>query len=129
MILGYPLFLFLSVAAVALFSFVAVATFSDARRREREAFYKSDMLKKLAESQAGGAGAALELLREQQRYSEISKRDGLRIGGLVTMAVGVGLMIFLYELLSGSQVYLCGLIPLLVGVALSAASFMPPPKL
>ena len=49
-----PLFLFLSVGSIALFSFVAVAAWSDARRREREAYYKSETLKKIAEAQGLG---------------------------------------------------------------------------
>ena len=46
-----PIFLFLSVASVALFSFVAVAVWSSERRREREAYYRSEILKKIADTQ------------------------------------------------------------------------------
>ena len=38
------------------------------------------------------------------------------------MAVGVALMVFLHQLIGGTPVYLAGLIPLLVGVALLVAS-------
>ena len=57
------LFLFLAVGAAALFSMIAVASWSEARRKEREAYYKNDMLKKLADTPGPGANAALELIR------------------------------------------------------------------
>ena len=41
--------IFLSVGAASLFGFLAVAAWSEARRQERESYYKNDMLKKLAE--------------------------------------------------------------------------------
>jgi FtsZ-interacting cell division protein ZipA len=39
-------FVFLAVGAVALFSMVSVAVWSEARRKEREAYYKNDMIKR-----------------------------------------------------------------------------------
>ena len=109
-------FLFLSVGAVALFSFIAVASWADARRKEREAYYKSETLKKIAESQ--GAGAVVDLLREEHKQATIRRREGLKLGGLVNLAVGVGLMAFLGGLIHNERVYLVGLIPLFIGVAL-----------
>ena len=119
------LFVFLSVGAVALFSFIAVATWADARRKEREAYYRSETLKKVAESQAGAS--VLELFREEQRYADRKRREGLKIGGLVNLAVGLGLMILLGGLVHDEPVYLVGVIPLLIGAALLGyALFMMP---
>jgi hypothetical protein len=42
----------------------------------------------------------------------------LKIGGLINVGVGIGLLPFLKMLLPGQAVYLCGLIPLMVGVAM-----------
>ena len=39
------------VTAVSVCSFLAVASWSNTRRKEREAYYKNDALKKLAEMQ------------------------------------------------------------------------------
>ncbi|HEX4068414.1 MAG TPA: hypothetical protein VHZ09_20510 [Acidobacteriaceae bacterium] len=117
-------FIFLSVGAVALFSMISIASWSGARQKEREAYYKNDMLKKLAEAQGPGANSALELLREEDRIIAARTRWGLQIGGLVTSAVGLGLMIFLAALLGANGVWLCGLIPLLVGGALYASSYV-----
>ncbi|MBV8896607.1 MAG: hypothetical protein JO051_08855 [Acidobacteriaceae bacterium] len=119
-----PIFVFVSVAVIALFSFLAVSSWADARRKEREAFYKADMVKKVAESPETGGASALELFREQQRYAERRKREGLRIGGLINVAVGIAMMIFLRELMPGPPIYLCGLIPLFIGAALLASSFL-----
>jgi len=71
-----PFFLFLSVACVAVFSFVAVAAWASERRREREAYYKSETLKKIAESQGPGSSSALELLREEERIEARRRREG-----------------------------------------------------
>ncbi len=42
-----------------------MASWSDARRKEREACYKSKALKKIAETQGGGGSTALEYLPEE----------------------------------------------------------------
>ena len=123
-----PIFLFLSVGAVSLFSFIGVAVWSDARRREREAYYKHEMLKRMAEIQGTGVASALELLREQDRIAERRCREGTKLGGMVTASIGIGLLVFLRALVPDRPVYLCGLIPLLIGIALLAYSYVLAPK-
>jgi len=118
-------FVFLAVGAVALFSMISVAVWSGARQKEREAYYKNDMLKKLADTQGPGANSALELMREEARISTLRMKQGLQIGGLVTGAAGLGVMIFLRFLLGSEEgVYLCGLIPLFVGMALFGSAWL-----
>ena len=64
----------------------------------------------------------------QSRQEGARKREGMKIGGLVNMGVGIGLMIFLHALVKDAPVYLCGLIPGLIGVALlTYALFLAPP--
>jgi len=121
---GVMVFVFLAVSAVALFSMISIASWSGARQKEREAYYKNDMLKKLADSQGPGAASALELMREEARLEAIQRRQGLRIGGTVLLGVGVGLMIFLKALIAHAPIYLCGLLILLIGVALLGSSYM-----
>ena len=132
---SFPLFMFLSVGSIALFSFIAVASWADARRREREAYYKSETLKKISEAQGAGASSAVEFLREEslrraeeKKHAERHRREGIKLGGLVTAAVGIGLMIFLQAIERDEPVYLVGLIPLLIGVALLAYSYLLAPK-
>lgn len=82
-------------------------------------------LKKLADSHGASFGSALELMREETRLAAIRARKALQIAGLVTAAAGVGVLIFLRFLLGGGQsVYLCGLIPLFVGIALFGSSWI-----
>jgi ferric-dicitrate binding protein FerR (iron transport regulator) len=123
-----PFFLFLSVGAVALFSFIAVASWADARRREREAFYKSETLKKLAETQGTGATSALEILREEERIAARRKIEGMKLGGLVLIATGLGLIVLLVMLVRNEPVYAVGLIPLLIGAALLVYAYWLAPK-
>ena len=121
------MFLFLSVLMICIFSFISIAVWTDARRREREAYYKSEMLKKIAET-GGGSNPALEYLRERERIAEKKRIAGFKIGGLVNIAVGIGVMILLYGLVRPAPVYLSGVIPLLIGVALLVCGYWMGPK-
>ncbi len=117
------------VGSIALFSFLAVATWADARRKEREAYYKSETLKKIAENSGEGARAAIELMREQQGTTVKRRLEGMKLGGLVTAAVGIGVMVLLHGIANDEgPVYLAGLIPLLIGLALLAYAFVLAPK-
>jgi hypothetical protein len=118
-----PIILFICV-----FSFVSVAAWSDARRREREAFYKSETIKKIAETPGEAAISALEYLREQEKIATQRRHEGLALGGLVSAATGIGLLIFLYALIPNKAICLVGLIPLFVGLALLAYSYFLAPK-
>jgi hypothetical protein len=127
---GIMLFVFLSFGAVALFSFIAVTTWAGARRREREAYYRSETLKKIADTQGAGGGSALEFLREEEKIERRRKREGQKLGGLITMAVGVGMMIFLYSVPDPDAhfAYRVGLIPLLIGAVLLGNALLSAPK-
>jgi ferric-dicitrate binding protein FerR (iron transport regulator) len=116
---------FLSVGAVALFSFLAVGAWSESRRREREAYYRTEAIRKLAEATPDVAASALEFLREQERNDKERVRAQIKIAGLVTCGVGIGMMVFLGALIREAPIYLSGSIPLLIGVALLAWSYIP----
>ena len=112
--LGMGLWMFLSVGAVSLFVvFIPLVSWIDGRRKEREAFYKADTMRRLAESTGEGAKAAIQLMREEDRIKRTKTLEGMKIGGLINIGVGVGLMIFLRVLIGGGSgsPYLCGLIP------------------
>ena len=118
---GLGLWIFLSVGAVALFAvFIPFVTWLESRRKEREAFYRAETMRRLAEASGEGAKASLELVREESRQERIKMREGIKLGGLICVAVGVALVIFLRILLGGgnNSPYLCGLIPGLIGVAM-----------
>lgn len=109
-----PIVLFVSV-----FTFLVFAVWFGTRQKEREAFYKSETLRRISEASGDGAKAAIDLLREEERLKRIKAREGVKIGGVVNVGVGIGLVIFLWMLI-GPKVALCGLIPGLIGVALLA---------
>jgi hypothetical protein len=121
---GVALFGFLAVGAVALFSMVAVASWASARQKERESYYKNDMLKKIAESQGPGVASAVELMREEAKIATIRTKQGLKIGGLVMIAIGIGLLIFLHALITDAPIYLVGVLVFLIGAALFASSYV-----
>lgn len=120
--------LFLSVATISLFSFISVAAWSDARRREREAYYRSDTLKKLAESQTAAAAPIVELLREQDRREVRRRREGIKLGGLVSTAVGIGVLPLLRAVEQNERVFLAAFVPILVGLALLSYVYILAPK-
>jgi hypothetical protein len=115
------MWIFLSVGAVALFVvFIPTVSWIDGRRKEREAFYKAETFRRLTESSAEGAKAAIELMREESRMERIKKYEGLKLGGLICIAVGVAMVIFLRVMAASDPgaPYLVGLIPAFIGVAI-----------
>ena len=117
------------IGSIGLFTFLSVAVWSDARRKEREAYYTGEALKKVAEGSGEGAKGALELMREQHRNAMMRKQEGMKLGGLITAAVGLGTMVLLRGIANeDGPVYLAGLIPLLVGLVLAVYAFVLAPK-
>jgi cadmium resistance protein CadD (predicted permease) len=67
-------------------------------------------------------------MREQEKNSVKRRLEGMKIGGLVTSAIGIGVMVLLRGLVREEPVYLVGLIPLLIGVALLLYPLLLAPK-
>ena len=111
------------VGTVAMFTMIIFGIWFGTRKKEREAFYKAETLRRITEASSEGAKAAIDLLKEEERLKRIKDREGLKIGGLVCVAVGIALLIFLRVLVHDEPVYLCGLIPGFVGVALLSYVF------
>jgi len=101
---------------IVVFTFTGVVHWVDTQRKEREAYYKAETLRRVTEASGEGAKAALELMREDERLKRVHVREGMKIAGLVNIGVGIGLLIFLHGLLPGTAIYLCGMIPGLIGV-------------
>jgi hypothetical protein len=118
--------MFLSFVVVALFSFISIAAWAGTRHQERKDFYRSEMLKKLAES---GQGAVLEYLREEERQEDRRRAErrerefeGHRLVGLILLAVGSTMAIAMYFVVREVPVYLFGLIPASIGLVFFAMS-------
>ncbi|HXR40658.1 MAG TPA: hypothetical protein VN776_16260 [Terracidiphilus sp.] len=122
------IFLFPIAIIVVTFAFTGVIHWVDSSRKEREAFYRAETLKRLAEAPGEGAKAAIDLMREDERVKCAKSREGMKVGGLVNVGVGVGLIIILHAMVRTNPAYLCGLIPGIIGVALLVyVYFMAPP--
>ena len=119
--LFWPMIALMTIASL---SFVAVIVWLVSRVKEREDYYRNETVKKISES--GTSTAVIEYLRESDRIALQRLRGGIRLGGLVTAVIGIGLMVFLRAIgHENSGTYLVGLIPLLVGVTLFGyAQFM-----
>ena len=121
------IFLIPIVGGVALFAFLSVAAWADARRREREALYRSEILKKLADSTGEAAQQILAMIHEQDRNTERKSREGMKLGGLMTAVVGAGVII-MFRLMTGGAEWAVGLIPLFVGAALLLYAYVLAPR-
>jgi hypothetical protein len=118
---SWGLWAFLSISTIAIFGiFIPLVSWIDGRRKEREAFYKAETFRRLAEASGEGAKAVLELLREEERLKRMKTLEGLKMAGPINIAVGIGLTIFLRFLIGGAygSPYLVGLMPALIGVAM-----------
>jgi hypothetical protein len=116
------LFLFLAAIVVSVFAFLSVATWVTAPSKERQARDCFALLKTLAEQPGENATRILDLLQEEDQ-SRAAKRahDERRSwteGGIILVAVGTGLAAMLL-VLAGSGTWSVGLIPFLVGIAMT----------
>ncbi|MGB8259422.1 MAG: hypothetical protein WCE75_03690 [Terracidiphilus sp.] len=113
------LWIFLSIGAVSLFVvFIPLVSWIDSRRREREAFYKAETVRRLAESSGEGAKAAMDLMREENRLQRIKTLEGMKVGGLITLAVGISLSLLIGLGNGDREGWFVGMIPGLIGVAM-----------
>ena len=108
--------LFLSVGALAVFTFLSIVVFSEARSKERIEYHRGETLRKVAEQSGEGAKVVLEVIREEEQIAERKRVEGIKLGGLITTVTGIGLGIFLYNL--APEVVAVSLIPFLVGIAM-----------
>jgi hypothetical protein len=118
-----------TVTIVAVFTFVTVASWAENRRRERESYYREETYRKILEHGGDSGDRILELMRNEERVRERRRIEGLRLGGLITTVVGIGVMIFLRALIDErTPIYLAGLIPLLIGIVLVFYGFFMAPR-
>jgi hypothetical protein len=125
-----PRFLFSSLLVVGLSAFVSLMVWARERRREREAYYRHEVHKRVADTQGAGAGVLMEVLREEDRIARRQRREAQKVSGLVTIAAGVGVTIFLriVDARDPDPAYVVGVIPLLVGAALLLYAYVLGPR-
>ncbi len=116
--------LLMMVSILASFTLVSVLVWSKNRRRERESYYRHETYRKMMEVSGSGAQAVVDLMREEEAREARKRAEGLKFAGLILLAVGAGLMIFLGFLVPHQAVFLIGVIPLLIGVVMVAYGFL-----
>ena len=126
------------VGSVAVFGYAAVEVWVKSRRKEREAFYRSETLRRFSESnQPDMLARFLAEEKAARREMRVQQRESLRLGGLVTMMAGIGFGVMLAGIAPRQSFYLYdlipfnifGLVPFLVGLAILIYVYLLAPKL
>jgi len=116
-----------AISIVAVFTFVAIAAWSDNRRRERESLYRHETYRKMLEQPGESVKAVENMMRQEEILREHKRVFGLKLAGMICIAAGIGTGIFLYFVELEEPIYLVALIPLLTGVVLVLSGrFMAP---
>ena len=121
----------LAVAAIwlALFCWLAVVGWAKHRRLEREAYYHHETEKRLLEKGDAGAVQILRLRNEEQRVRWLQRREGLKLGGLIVTALGMGILVGLQFIDTGGLSFAgAGWVPLIIGLALLLYVYVLHPK-
>lgn len=99
-------------------TFVVVMVWLGQRKRERAAYYRHEMERRLIEKGEATQGSLLEMRRAEHRQEWKRRREGLRLGGLLSIAMGVGMLMAAWQM---EEIGLrSGWIPLVIGLVLFA---------
>lgn len=119
----------IAVIYVALFCWLAVVGWAKHRRMEREAYYRHETEKNLIEKGEEGAKQILRLRNEEERIRWLRRREGFRVGGVVTAALGIGILVGLQMIETGGYSLAgAGGFPLIIGAALLLYGYVLYPK-
>lgn len=123
-------FIFLIIASVSFFSYLSIMAFVNGRRKERDAYYRNETVRRLTESEGAGAAAAIDVIREEDRLQIRRRVESIKLGGLVTVAIGLGLMVFFAFVDHDTREIgvSLGSVPLLVGASLLLYAYALAPK-
>jgi hypothetical protein len=113
--------MFLAAAVVAVFAFASIVFWISTPAQERQKRDRLALLKTLAENPGEQARQVLDYLREEDearaRRRDREEQRGWVAGGLIVIAVGVGLGVML-GVMADSGAWTVGLIPFLIGCVL-----------
>jgi hypothetical protein len=113
------------VTVLALFTFLSIVIFMAQRRKERDTYYRFELRKKALE-QGAPAETLIQLQRQEDQLRQRRRREGQRLGGLITTGAGLGMLgvVFAEKDLETLGV---AAIPIFIGLALFAyAQWMAP---
>lgn len=103
--------------AIGLFTFLAVASWAENRRRERETYYQYEFRKRLVEAGKLDASELERLMRSEADMTNERRRQGLVVAGVVLAGTGVGLLLGL-RFIEDEAIWMVGFIPLAIGIAM-----------
>jgi Flp pilus assembly protein TadB len=123
-------FFFLAAASIAFFSFLVAHHWIDARTAERRARERFALLRRLADQPSDNVQRVIDLMREddarearrEEQKQEEARREELK-AGVILVATGVALAIFLGNLMPTRALWAVGLIPAFVGVVVGAFAY------
>jgi Flp pilus assembly protein TadB len=121
---------FVVLGYIALFSWLAVAGWAKQKRKEREAYYRHEIEKRLIEKTDVTMEQILNLRRNDELNSWLQRREGIKLGGFITTAIGAGIFVgglFVKTPLVSISAF--GLIPLAVGLIVLLYTYVFYPKL
>jgi hypothetical protein len=89
MIIRWPALVWI-VSVSSTFAFLSVFWWSVQRRREREAYYRYELARRLLERAGAAEGVVLEWVREVEAMEAQRRRHSVLLGALVTLGAGIG---------------------------------------
>ena len=113
------------IAGIAL---VAIIVWITEQRKGKEAYLRNELLRKIAESQEDSAQKVFEMIRQEEQDARIRRREGVKLAGLILVAIGIGLAAMLALLERSEPAWIIGSIPLLIGAALLIYVYFLAPK-
>ena len=121
--------LVVAVVWVAFFSWMAVVGWAIQRRKEREAYYRHETEKRLVDKGEVTAEQLLGLRSAEERVRWLRRREGLKLGGLITAAAGIGIVVGLRFVETAQfSASALGWIPLCVGLVILLYAYVLCPK-
>ena len=110
----------LALVLTGLFSFASIFVWAYQRRREREAYYRSETLRRFSDTGGNARELLLQALQEDERHAGRRRLEACKLAGVITLAVGIAMMTFIkaVDARSVEPSYLVGLIPVSVGLSL-----------
>jgi len=113
--------------SIALFTFLAVATWAEQRRKERESYYRYEFRKHLVEAGKMDARDVRELIQYEQESQMSRARQSSLVGGFVLIGVGLGMLLGLQWV--GEGVWMVGYIPLFIGISIMIYALLVAPRI
>ncbi len=111
-----------AVIMTALFAWLAIIGWARQRRLEREAFYRHELERQMAERGVLGPEQLADLDRARAIERWRQRREGLKLSGFLCLALAVGLFLVLWR--AGDPVIRnLGFIPISIGAALLGYEF------